>query len=60
MNLVFEYHRVVFEWEGFGLEPFPNDRSLYTHTHTQLPAERTLSTSTASMVAVLTKILRPW
>jgi len=28
MDLAFEYRRVVFEWDGFGLESFRNDTSL--------------------------------
>jgi len=42
VDLVLEYRRVVFEWEGFGLESFRKDTSLslyiYTriHTHTYI------------------------
>ena len=36
MDLAFGCRRVVFGWEGFGLEFFQNDTclSLYTYTHT--------------------------
>ena len=33
MDLVFECRRVVFEWEGFGLESFQNDTSLSPYIH---------------------------
>jgi len=40
MDLAFGCRRIVFEWEGFGLESFWNDTSLsHTHIHTQSERE---------------------